>query len=109
MEYTYRSAYSLSDIKPASLHQLLLKLKQDNSQEFEKYVKYNTVSLKPEDSEFYDGVCDCQCKTKHICAIEFIDKAPYTQCMDENYPQTCGAIIFKTKLFVISFLLLVIY
>ena len=107
VEYTYRSAYGLSDIKPVSLQQLLSKLKEDNSEEFEKYVKYNSVSLKPEDSD--DGVCDCQCKTKHLCAIEFIDKTPYTECMDENYPVTCKVVVFKMKFFVIIFLLLVIY
>ena len=87
-EYSFQNAFSVSDIKPASLftHTLLMRFRQNDSTEFEEYLKYNVVSLKPEDSEYYDGLCDRQCRWKHLGAIGFIDVDPYNECINQNCP-----------------------
>ncbi len=69
---------------------------QEGNPDFRRYFRHQSVSVKPDvknakDETYYSGVCHCQCVVKHLCAIEHIDEDPWKACMDEHYPQTCGA------------------
>lgn len=74
IEYTTKEDYNMENVQAKSLDALIDTFR-DNSELFDKYYLYNSVS--------YDNVSKCagQCRKNHICALSVIDYDDYQKCI----------------------------
>lgn len=80
--YKFTTLYNLADMSPASLHGLLERMKRTQSMEFDRYYDMNTVNT----DHYSIKKCDCTCKAKHLCSIEYINYADFDQCFARLEP-----------------------
>lgn len=73
-EYKAKTAFNLSDVSSASLNKLVTQFKQDGSELFQRYYKYNSVSLDK-------SPCVDMCKRRHICSMTKIDFDEFNKCL----------------------------
>ncbi|CAB1342803.1 unnamed protein product [Coregonus sp. 'balchen'] len=79
LEYVMTEAFGLKDIQPHSLFKLVLSFEMQQSKAFQKYFSHFMVS--------YDDtiVCDGACKLTQVCAVQFLDHASYSKCIEKGY------------------------
>lgn len=83
--YNFASYYKVEDISPPQLQVLLDDMKVYASDSFHHYYDMNTVATDHESII----PCSCDCKTSHLCAIEFVDYDEFDECYAEQ--AACGA------------------
>lgn len=82
LEYIMTEAFDLDDIQPHNLHELALRLAQPQSKAFHEYFNHFMVS--------YDLNVTCQgyCQTLQVCAVQFLDKESYSECVVKTNRQS---------------------
>ncbi|XP_030054429.1 cyclic GMP-AMP phosphodiesterase SMPDL3A [Microcaecilia unicolor] len=75
LEYIMTNTYSIQNLQPESLYGLVKQFREQHSKQFQNYYKHFLVSY---DSSY---VCEGHCKTTHVCAIQYLDEASYTDCI----------------------------
>lgn len=68
-------AFDIKDIQPHNLHELALRFEQPKSKAFEKYFNHFMVSYN------LTITCDNVCKMLQVCAVHFLDRETYLQCI----------------------------
>jgi len=68
-------AFDIEDIQPHNLHELALRFEQPQSKAFEKYFNHFMVSYN------LNITCEGICKMVQVCAVHFLDRETYLQCM----------------------------
>ena len=78
--YRFTSLYTVQDIQPATLHELLEEFKEFANEKFQRY--YDAVYT----NTIVDGYepCGCDCKTSHLCAIEHVNYDAFDKCYDDG-------------------------
>ncbi|XP_018598045.1 cyclic GMP-AMP phosphodiesterase SMPDL3A [Scleropages formosus] len=76
LEYVMTEAFDINDVEPQSLQKLARSFAGCRSEAFQKYFNHFMVS--------YDDTIVCQglCKTRQVCAVQFLDSATYSQCVE---------------------------
>ena len=80
LEYQATSVFGVPDVTTQSLHRLAESFKENDSANFKKYYKFNSVSL--------DEICDDKCKMGQICAITKVDFDQLKACLSTSEPPT---------------------
>ncbi|XP_076592485.1 acid sphingomyelinase-like phosphodiesterase 3b [Chaetodon auriga] len=75
-EYRLTESFRLPDASPASMHQALAHIADDDCY-LQKYYEFNSVS--------YDLTeCDSDCRVDHVCAIREVDFDRYEHCLEKE-------------------------
>nr|XP_029487155.1 acid sphingomyelinase-like phosphodiesterase 3a [Oncorhynchus nerka] len=79
LEYVMTEAFGLKDIQPHSLFKLVLSFEMQQSKAFQKYFSHFMVS--------YDDtiVCDGACKLTQVCAVQSLERASYSKCIEKGH------------------------
>ena len=77
LEYKATDAYNVTDLTATSLQDLNRRMKNPNSDEFQKYWKYYTVS--PADALL--GQCEQVCHAKIICGFTKFHMSEFETCV----------------------------
>lgn len=75
-EYRLTESFRVSDASPASMHQVLERIANDNCY-LQKYYEFNSVS--------YDLTeCNSYCRIDHVCAAREVDFDRYEHCLEKE-------------------------
>ncbi|XP_070571497.1 acid sphingomyelinase-like phosphodiesterase 3b [Ptychodera flava] len=100
LEYSAAEEYNIPDVTTESLQKLVDSFGDKESDNFQKYYLYNSVS--------YDqGKCDDQCKTEQICAITKVDFEDYSTCLAEGAVDGVNPLVASAFFVFNAFLILV--
>ncbi|XP_064626795.1 acid sphingomyelinase-like phosphodiesterase 3b [Lineus longissimus] len=82
LEYQFTKAMVVKDLKPVSMHELLIRLSKDIGLEsFHKLYSWNRISSKQDTS------CVGVCRKVYLCAVKHLDIASYDVCMGDMSPR----------------------
>ncbi|XP_075059105.1 cyclic GMP-AMP phosphodiesterase SMPDL3A [Mixophyes fleayi] len=79
LEYIMTKEYSIKDLRPESLEELVKRFQKPKSMDFQNYYKNYLVSFD------YTEDCEGLCKQRQICAIQYVDAASYVDCILESF------------------------
>ena len=77
--YSFKETYNLHNISAGEIHRLLQEMKKHNSESFDTFFDLNTVKVDEEEM-----TCNCECKTIHLCSIEYLDYEEFDKCHKRN-------------------------
>lgn len=78
LEYIMTEAFGIDDIQPGSLQELALRFEKPQSKAFDKYFSNFMVSYN------ISARCEGDCKTIQVCAVHYLDRESYSQCIDKR-------------------------
>ncbi|XP_068071540.1 cyclic GMP-AMP phosphodiesterase SMPDL3A isoform X6 [Danio rerio] len=78
LEYIMTEAFGIDDIQPGSLQELALRFEKPQSKAFDKYFSNFMVSYN------ISARCEGDCKTVQVCAVHYLDRESYSQCIDKR-------------------------
>ncbi|CAM5100893.1 unnamed protein product [Eretmochelys imbricata] len=78
LEYILTKTYGIEDLKPENLYEMAKQFTVPHSKLFQQYYNNFIVS--------YDKsiVCEGDCKTSQICAMQYLDRSFYTDCIQRG-------------------------
>ena len=84
LEYKATEDFSISDVSPQSLHDLVQTFKPQGSSNFLKYYLFNSVTAGGEN-------CDEQCKTGQLCGMTEVDFDQYDAFLEGSSKSTASS------------------
>ncbi|XP_071168876.1 acid sphingomyelinase-like phosphodiesterase 3b [Mytilus galloprovincialis] len=78
IEYNATTAYELADLSPASMAQLVTRMRTQKNHEFQSFRKFWTVSV----NENYEESCDEKCHAGFYCNSRHLEKDSFENCFN---------------------------
>ena len=87
--YSFAAAYGVTNLTASSLHSVKEDFKGYTSEPFHRYYDFNSVNAR--DDTYVP--CSCDCKFRHICAIENIELDDFEQCYSITPCGSCTIVV----------------